>query len=69
MTIIHVVEPFASGVAVFVKLLTEAMPDDQHIVIHGERQRVKPAADVKKEFPARNVRFIRWRSARGYAAG
>ena len=64
MTIIHVVEPFASGVAVFVKLLTEAMPDDQHIVIHGERQRVKPAADVKKEFPARNVRFIRWRSAR-----
>lgn len=64
MTIIHVVEPFASGVAVFVKLLTESMPDDLHIVIHGERRKVKLAASVKREFPTANVRFIRWRSVR-----
>lgn len=64
VTILHVVEPFASGVAVFVKLLTEAMPSDLHIVIHGERKNVKAAWEVKREFPGANVRFIRWRSAR-----
>ena len=63
VTIIHVVEPFASGVAVFVKLLTEAMPDDLHIIVHGERRKVKRASEVKKEFLAPNVRFIKWRSA------
>lgn len=63
MTVIHVVEPFASGVAVFVKLLTESMPDDLHIIIHGERKKVKSASAVKREFPVANVRFIKWRSA------
>lgn len=63
MVIVHVVEPFASGVAVFVKLLTEAMPEDQHIIVHGERLSVKPANEVKREFTTPNVRFIRWKSA------
>lgn len=64
MIIIHIVEPFAAGVAVFVKLLTEAMPNDMHIVVHGERKKVMRADDVKKNFPQQNVRFIRWRSAK-----
>ncbi len=63
MKIIHIVEPFASGVAVFVRSLTEAMPDDLHIVVHGERKELISAAEVKKNFPRQNVRFIKWRSA------
>jgi glycosyltransferase involved in cell wall biosynthesis len=63
MTIVHVVEPFASGIAVFVKYLTETMPVDLHIVIHGERRQVMPATDVKRTFCSNNVRFIKWRSA------
>ncbi|KAA3437578.1 glycosyltransferase [Rufibacter hautae] len=63
MRIVHVIEPFASGVAVFVKSLAESMPGDLHIVIHGERQQVMSANDVKQIFPKENVRFIRWKSA------
>jgi len=63
MIIVHVVEPFAAGVAVFVKYLTETMPDDHHIIIHGERRQVMPEDKVKKTFSNPNVRFIKWRSA------
>ena len=63
MTIVHVVEPFAAGVSVFVKYLTETMPDDQHIIIHGERKQVMSAANVKKTFSSPRVRFIKWNSA------
>jgi glycosyltransferase involved in cell wall biosynthesis len=63
MTILHVVEPFASGIAVFVKSLTETMPDDVHIIVHGERKHEIAASEVKKIFPQKNIRFIRWRSA------
>lgn len=64
MIIIHIVEPFAAGIAVFVKSLTEAMPDDVHIVVHGERKKEMTATEVKKNFPNQNVRFIKWRSAK-----
>ncbi len=63
MVIVHVVEPFAAGVALFVKSLTEAISDDMHIIIHGERKQVMSANEVKKSFPQNNVRFIRWKSA------
>ena len=63
MIIVHIVEPFAGGIAVFVKSLTESMPDDLHIVVHGERKEEVSADKVKKNFPRQNVRFIRWRSA------
>ena len=63
MTILHVVEPFASGIAVFVKSLTETMPNDVHIILHGERRHVMAASEVKKTFPRKNIRFVRWRSA------
>jgi glycosyltransferase involved in cell wall biosynthesis len=63
MTIVHVVEPFAAGVAVFIRSLTESMPDDVHIIVHGERTEVMSADEVKKNFPGKNIRFIRWRSA------
>ncbi|MBC5992318.1 glycosyltransferase [Pontibacter cellulosilyticus] len=63
MIIVHVVEPFAAGVSVFVRSLTESMPDELHIVVHGERKNEISAEAVKKSFPKKNVRFIRWRSA------
>ena len=63
MTVVHVVEPFAAGIAVFVKSLTETMPDDVHIIVHGERKKEIPASEVKKIFPQKNIRFIKWRSA------
>jgi len=63
MTIVHVVEPFAAGVSVFVKYLTETMADDQHIIIHGERKEVTSAANVKRTFSSPRVRFVKWHSA------
>jgi len=39
------------------------MPDDQHIIIHGERKQVMSAANVKKTFLSPRVRFIKWHSA------
>lgn len=63
MTIVHIVEPFAAGVATFVKSLTEAMPNDQHIVIHGERKNVTTADQVKRNFFSNNVHFIKWEYA------
>lgn len=63
MIILHVVEPFAAGIAVFVKSLTETMPDDTHIIVHGERKQEIAASEVKKLFPKKNVRFIKWHSA------
>jgi glycosyltransferase involved in cell wall biosynthesis len=63
MIVVHVVEPFAAGMAVFVKYLTETMPHDLHIIIHGERKQVMCAKDVKRTFPLPNVRFIKWKSA------
>lgn len=63
MNIVHVVEPFAAGIAVFVRSLTESMPDDFHIIIHGERKKVMTAREVKGHFPQKNIRFIKWRSA------
>jgi glycosyltransferase involved in cell wall biosynthesis len=63
MIIVHITEPFAAGIAMFIQSLTEEMPDDRHIIIHGERNNIMPASEVKKNFTRQNVRFIRWRSA------
>lgn len=63
MKIVHVVEPFASGIATFVRSLVVNMNDDMHIIVHGEREYVMKSAEVKMNFPKENVRFIRWKSA------
>jgi glycosyltransferase involved in cell wall biosynthesis len=63
MKIVHVVEPFASGIAVFVQSIVQNLRDDQHIIIHGEREYVMRSAEIIKYFPEDNVQFIRWRSA------
>jgi glycosyltransferase involved in cell wall biosynthesis len=63
MKIVHVVEPFASGIATFVRSLVENLNDDTHIIVHGEREYVMKFAEVKQNFTKGNVRFIRWKSA------
>ena len=63
MKIVHVVEPFASGIAEFVKSLVENLSEDTHIIIHGERDYVMKFNEVVRHFPKKNVRFLRWKSA------
>ncbi|THU41108.1 glycosyltransferase family 4 protein [Niastella caeni] len=63
MKIVHVVEPFASGIAAFVQSIVQNLRDDYHIIIHGEREYVMRSTDIIKYFPEDNVQFIRWRSA------
>lgn len=63
MKIVHVVEPFASGIAAFVQSIVQNLRDDYHIVIHGEREYVMRSTEIIKYFPEDNVQFIRWPSA------
>ena len=63
MKIVHVVEAFASGIAVFINSLVDNMKEDQHLVIHGEREQVMRAEDVKRQFSGVHVSFLRWPSA------
>lgn len=63
MKIVHVVEPFASGIAAFVQSIVQHLRDDYHIVIHGEREYVMRSTEIIKYFPEDNVQFIPWPSA------
>jgi glycosyltransferase involved in cell wall biosynthesis len=62
MMIVHVVDPFAAGLATFLKLLTEEMNNDYHIVVHGKRLEIADPKEVKELFPKKQVRFIYWKS-------
>ena len=35
MVIVHVLDPFGAGLATFLRLLTEELSDDYHIIVHG----------------------------------
>lgn len=63
MKIVHVAEAFAGGIVVFVKSLVENLPNDEHIIVHGERAHVTSFTDVRKQFARTNARFVRWHSA------
>ena len=63
MKIVHVVESLAGGIVTFIKSLVENLPDDSHIIIHGERKQVMTFSEVKKQFIFPNVKFFRWKSA------
>jgi glycosyltransferase involved in cell wall biosynthesis len=60
--VVHVLEPFASGVTTAVASITGELPDFTHVVIHGSRNWVEHAEEVKKRFPP-GVQFIEWKSA------
>ncbi|MFP3043059.1 glycosyltransferase [Treponema primitia] len=59
MTVVHVLEPFASGVTTAVINITKQLPKIKHIVIHGSRMWVDEAANVQNKFPP-GVEFIAW---------
>ena len=59
MTIIHVVEPFASGVTTAIISITRELNNVNHIVVHGSRSWVDSGDKVRKKFPP-GVRFIPW---------
>lgn len=62
MTVIHVIEPFASGVTTAIINITHELKDDQHIVIHGSRMWVDSITNVRNKFPS-DVQFINWKYA------
>jgi glycosyltransferase involved in cell wall biosynthesis len=63
MKIVHIAEAFAGGVPVFIKSLVDNMPDEEHIIIHGNREKIANAQTVKSQFSQNNVSFIHWASA------
>lgn len=62
MTIIHIVEPFATGINTFIRELVTGMPNDQHIIIHGERDDNRKLKSIFAEYKG-NVKFVRWEHA------
>ena len=62
MTILHVLEPFATGVTTAVSSITGELPDYKHLVIHGSRNWTESTEKVKLRFPP-GVSFIEWKNA------
>lgn len=62
MVIVHVLDPFGAGLATFLRLLTEELSDDYHIIVHGERKELIDYKEVRSHFPKKNIRFIQWKS-------
>jgi glycosyltransferase involved in cell wall biosynthesis len=62
MTVIHVLEPFVSGVSAAVISITEQLPEMKHIVVHGSRVLVDSVENMRSRFP-RQTEFVEWKSA------
>lgn len=62
MVIVHVLDPFGAGLATFLRLLTEELSDDYHIIVHGERNELVDFKEVRSHFPKKNIRFIQWKT-------
>jgi glycosyltransferase involved in cell wall biosynthesis len=62
VTILHVLEPFASGIVTAVTGIAGELSDCRHIVVHGSRNWVDSLESVKSRFPS-GVEFIEWKSA------
>jgi glycosyltransferase involved in cell wall biosynthesis len=62
MTVVHVLEPFVSGVSSAVIRITEQLPDIRHVVVHGSRVLVDTVENVRAQFP-RQTEFVEWKSA------
>ncbi|MDR1073992.1 MAG: glycosyltransferase, partial [Treponema sp.] len=62
MTVIHVLEPFASGVVTAVINIIQQLPGVDYVVVHGSRLWIEDIESVKKKFPP-GVAFIEWTDA------
>ena len=59
MTVIHVIEPFASGVTTAIINIIRQLPEINHLVIHGSRMWVDSMENVRRKFPS-ETSFISW---------
>jgi hypothetical protein len=62
MTVIHVIEPFASGVTTAVISIAWELKEVKHIVVHGSRSWLDTEENLRKKIPP-NTEFIRWKHA------
>ena len=63
MTIVHVVEPFATGINTFLQELVFSMPSHQHIIVHGERKDCRAIEKIKLEYKGQ-ASFVKWNNAK-----
>lgn len=62
MIIVHVLEPFATGINTFIHELVNSMPDYKHIIVHGERKENRSIDEIKREYNGKAT-FIKWENA------
>lgn len=62
MKILHVVEPFSSGIITFISQLVNFMPDQQNYVLHGSRVSADNMENVKSLFDQKTT-FMLWKNA------
>jgi len=62
MKVLHVIEPFASGITTFLIHLTRHLPQHHHIILHGTRTSVDTINKVKNRF-SEGVEFVEWKNA------
>ncbi len=61
MRILHVVEPFSSGITTFIINLSSQLKSENHVVFHGSRATADTISDVRGRFDA-DVKFVLWDS-------
>ena len=62
MKILHVVEPFSSGITTFITYLVNGMSSDENIVLHGSRVSSDELEKVKGRFNE-GTKFVLWKNA------
>jgi glycosyltransferase involved in cell wall biosynthesis len=62
MTVVHVLEPFVSGVCSAVIIIIEQLPEMRHVVVHGRRALVDRVENIRGRFPGQ-TEFVEWKSA------
>lgn len=62
MRILHVVEPFSSGITTFITFLVNGMSEDENYVLHGTRVSSDELTNVRGRFE-KGTKFIIWNSA------
>lgn len=60
MKIVHITECLAGGVLTFIKNLTSALADDEHILIYSDRDNTP---DNVEELFGNNVKLVYWKNA------
>lgn len=62
MKIVHVVEPFSSGITTFIIHLVNGMPQFENVVVHGSRVGADDLERVRSKFNG-STRFTQWKNA------